>query len=140
MKRILIGLGNPFRGDDGAGLEVASRVRSVESHPCLLGSYELMDLWEGADEVIVVDAMVSDAAAGTVRRFDPHREALPSKTFASTHAIGIAETIEMAKLLGTLPDRMTVYGIEASDVTPGTELSPTVEEAVARVTAEIDDA
>ncbi|MDH3471668.1 MAG: hydrogenase maturation protease [Acidimicrobiia bacterium] len=140
MKRILIGLGNPFRGDDGAGLEVASRVRSVETHVCLLGSYELMDLWEGADEVIVVDAMVSSAPPGTVRLFDPHREALPSRTFSSTHAIGVAETIEMAKLLGRLPQRMAVYGIEAADVTAGTYLSPVVEEAVARVTAEIDDA
>ena len=140
MKRILIGLGNSFRGDDAAGLEVASRVRSIESHQCELGAYELMDLWEGADEVIVVDAMVSSAPPGTVRRFDPHLEALPPKSFASTHAIGVAETVEMAKILGRLPERMTVYGIEAADVTAGTELSPSVEQAVTSVIEEIDNA
>ena len=140
MKRLLIGLGNPYRGDDAAGLEVASRVRSIESHSSLLGSYELIDLWQGADEVIVVDAMLSTAPPGTVSRFDPHREVLPSKTFASTHAIGVAETIEMAKALGRLPTKMTVYGIEAADVTAGDSLSPVVEEAVVKLTAEIDHA
>jgi hydrogenase maturation protease len=140
MKRLLIGLGNPFRSDDAAGLEVARRVRTVETHQRMTGSYELIDMWEDADEVIIVDATRSGVPAGTVRQFHPLLEPLPNRTFASTHAIGVAETIEMARRLERLPTQMVVYGIEARDVTAGTTMSPPVEEAVMRTAKGIDDA
>ena len=60
--------------------------------------------------------------------------------FSSTHAIGIAETIEMARQLDRLPAQIVVYGIETGDITAGTTMSPVVEEAVTRVAKEIDDA
>ncbi len=44
MKRLVIGLGNPYRRDDAAGLEVARRVRTVEAHQRMTSSYELIDL------------------------------------------------------------------------------------------------
>lgn len=140
MKRLVIGLGNPYRRDDAAGLEVARRVRTVEAHERMTSSYELIDLWEGADDVIIVDATRSGAPAGTVRHFHPLKEPLPNRAFSSTHAIGIAETIEMARQLNRLPAQIVVYGIETRDITAGTTMSPVVEEAVMRVAKEIDDA
>lgn len=141
MRRIVIGVGNPTRGDDAAGLEVARRVRCVESHQEVNGSYELMDVWEGVDEVIVVDAARSGAPAGTVHRFDAHDEPLPGGILAtSTHSVGVMETIEMARSLGRLPERVVVYGIEVSNVTPGAGLSARVEEAVRELVKEIDRA
>ena len=140
MKRMLIGLGNPFRSDDAAGLEVADRVSTIEAHRVMFGSYELIDLWEEADEVIIVDATRTGSPPGTVRQFDPLRAPLPLGTFTSTHAVGVAETIELARALRRLPASLVVYGIEAGDLTSGTALSPEVEEAVATVTREIDDA
>ena len=141
MKRMVIGVGNPTRGDDGAGLEVARRVVSVEAHQALQGSYELMDVWEGADEVIVVDAARSGAPPGTVHRFDAHDERLPSGLLAtSTHSVGVVETIEMARLLGRLPERVVVYGIEVSSLGPEVGLSARVEQAVSELVKEIDHA
>lgn len=137
----MIGVGNPTRGDDAAGLEVARRVRNVEAHQEVNGSYELMDVWEGADEVIVVDAARSGAPPGTVHRFDAHDEPLPSGILAtSTHSVGVMEAIEMARSLGRLPERVVVYGIEASNLTLGAGLSPRVEEAVNELVMEIDRA
>ena len=141
MRRIVIGVGNPTRGDDAAGLEVARRVRRVEAHQEANGSYELMEVWEGADEVIVVDAAKSGAPPGTVHRFDAHDEPLPGGILAtSTHSVGVTETIEMARSLGRLPDRVVVYGIEVSALTPGTGLSAVVEKAVNELVMEIDRA
>jgi hydrogenase maturation protease len=138
---MVIGVGNPTRGDDGAGLEVARRVVSVESHQALNGSYELMDVWEGADEVIVVDAARSGSPPGTVHRFDAHDEPLPTGLLAtSTHSVGVGETIEMARLLGRLPKRVVVYGIEVSSVGPEVGLSAKVEQAVSELVTEIDHA
>ena len=140
MRRLLIGLGHPFRSDDAAGIEVARRVRSLPAHERMTASYELMDLWEGADDVIVVDATHSGASAGTVRYYDPLRDPLPRKTFASSHGIGLAETIAMAEELGRLPSRVLVCGIEAGNLSAGTSMSPAVEKAVARVVRDIDHA
>jgi len=141
MKRIVIGVGNPTRGDDAAGLEVARRVRSIETHQARNGSYELIDVWEGADEVIIVDAAKSGAPPGTIHRFETDHEPLPHGVLAtSTHSVGVIEAIEMARSLGRLPERVVVYGIEVSNLTPGVGLSDEVEEAVNEVVMEIDRA
>ena len=137
----MIGVGNPTRGDDAAGLEVARRVRCAETHQTASGSYELMDVWDGADEVIVVDAARSGAPAGTIHRFDAHDGAMPGGVLAtSTHSVGVMETIEMARSLGRLPERVVVYGIEVSNLSPGVGLSDQVEEAVNELVIEIDHA
>lgn len=140
MNRIVIGVGNPFRCDDAAGLEVARRLRNVAAYQSSLGGFELMDLWQGADEVIIVDAIHSNSPPGTVQRYEPLAEPLPTDTFASSHAIGVAETIEMARRLGRLPTRLRVYGIEAANVRSGTTISPEVAAAIELVADEIDDA
>jgi hydrogenase maturation protease len=141
VRRIVIGVGNVSRGDDGAGLEVARQVRTRGSYQVPGGSYELMDVWEGADDVIVVDAARSGSAAGTVHRFDARDTPLPSEVLrTSTHSIGVADVIEMARSLGRLPERLVVYGIEAFDVSPGGQLTVSVREAVDRVVREIDGA
>ncbi len=138
---MVIGVGNPTRGDDAAGLEVARRLRKVESHQQVGGSYELIDLWDGADEVILVDAARSGASAGTLLRFDASDRPLPGGVLAtSTHSIGITETVEMARSLGRLPGRLVVYGIEVSDLTPGAPLSAPVESTVNRLAEVLDHA
>jgi hydrogenase maturation protease len=138
---VVIGVGNPTRGDDAAGIEVAKRVRSTTAYQHSTGSYQMIDLWDGADEVIVVDAARSGAPPGTIHRIDPTSQPLPEGMLAtSTHSVGVASTIEMARALGRLPDRVTVYGIEVSDLTRGVGLSPAVETAVDLVVEEIDHA
>ena len=70
---------------------------------------DLLDRWEGAGEVIVVDAVRSGAPAGTVHRLDRAGRADPAALRGSTHAFGLAETIELARALDRLPQRLTVY-------------------------------
>lgn len=140
MTRMVIGLGNPFRSDDAAGLAVARRVHNIPAHERTAGSYELMDLWEGADDVVIVDGMQSGAPAGTVSVFDADRESLPPEAFTSTHAVGLRDAVELARTLGRLPRHLTVYGIEVSNVRPGFQMSPAVQKAVAAVVSEIDHA
>jgi len=140
MTRVVIGVGNPFRCDDAAGLEVARRLQSVAAHESSLGGFELMDLWQEADEVIIVDATHSGAPPGTIHCFDPLAQPLPSGAFASSHTIGVVETIEMARQLGRLPGSMAVYGIEAESVATGTTISPPVAAAIEKLAAEIDSA
>ena len=138
---LVVGLGNAWRGDDGAGPAVA---RSLGDDPRVLvhegEPIGLLDAWAGAAEVVVVDAVASGAPAGTVHRLDAAAAPLPAR-FArgSTHAFGLAETIELARMLGRLPPRVTVYGIEGLDFRAGDQLSAPVRAAVDAIRAELRD-
>jgi hydrogenase maturation protease len=136
---LVVGLGNAWRGDDGAGPAVARalgddpRVLVHEGEP--LG---LIEAWAGAEEVILVDAVSSGAPAGTVHRLDPLAVPLPAPLArGSTHAFGLANTLELARTLERLPPRLTVYGIEGACFSTGDALSPAVRAAVETVHLEL---
>lgn len=143
----VIGVGNAMRGDDAAGPLVARRVRAhapagVEVYEASGEGASLMDAWAGADLVLLVDAVRSGAAPGTIHRFDAHAERLPVGFFHySTHAFSLAEAVELARALGALPPRLIVYGIEGHDYDAGAGLSEQVEarldEVARRVLQEI---
>ena len=144
MRPRLVGIGNPLRGDDAAGLLVARRVRELagpddvevvelEGEPV-----RLLDAWEGAELAIVVDALCSGAEAGETSRFDVSREPLPAEAGASsTHALGLADVIELGRALGRLPARLIVIGIEGADFGAGAAPSEAVVRAVETVALDI---
>jgi len=143
---LIIGLGNPDRGDDAAGRAVAARLKArVPSDMRVIESggeaTALLALFGEMDEVILVDAAMSGAAPGTVERFEAHEAPLPAARFGvSTHGFGLAEAIELARALGQLPRRCVVYAIEGRSFALGDPLSPNVETAVDAVVARILDA
>jgi len=133
---IVIGVGNPFRSDDGAGPAIV-RLLKGQIPPeikCLEETgdgAELLDAWKGVDCVILIDAIQSGAPPTTIYRFDARTESLPVWfSHASTHTFGVAEAIELARHMDELPPKLIVYGIEGLDFSPGTELSPEVAEAL----------
>ncbi len=94
----------------------------------------LMELWKDADSVVVIDAVLSGAAPGTVSRFDAALRPLPASMFRdSTHAFGLAEAVELSRALKQLPRRLIVYGVEAKNFEAGTNLSPAIEFALPTV-------
>ena len=138
MSRLVIGVGNPLRGDDAAGLRAAQLVKSARVEE-VVDCSDLMTMWGEDDSVIVIDAMVSGAAPGTVRRYDGLTQNLPARAFASTHAFGLAEAVEMSRVLGRLPRALTVFGIEAASFEQGSGLSPDVERAAREVASMVDE-
>jgi hydrogenase maturation protease len=140
MKRIVIGVGNRDRGDDGAGVAVAEELTGCATHVLDAGALHMFELWTMSDHVTVVDAMRSGAVPGTVRTFDVRETPLPDESFASTHSFGPAAGIEMARVLGRMPATIEVIGIEAGDLTTGSAMSPPVVRAVRDVTRRLTDA
>ena len=134
--KLVIGCGNTDRSDDSAGILVARRLRErgINAVEHSGDGLALIELWHGFDDVIVVDAMVSGADPGTVSSWDPVTEAVCSQNWrCSTHVCGPAEAIELARVLGRLPARIRIYGIEANNFEPGTEVSCKVMQAVDRL-------
>jgi hydrogenase maturation protease len=140
VKRRLIGIGNPDRGDDAAGWEVAERVTSWDVTRLTAGSLSLIDLWHDDDEVVIVDAMRSGEPVGTVVRIDAIENSLPKGAFSSTHAFGPAAVVELARTMHRLPRSLMVYGIEAGHVEHGAPMCADVTAAVSAVAKELQDA
>ncbi|PWB84436.1 MAG: hydrogenase maturation protease [Methylocystaceae bacterium] len=138
-RRVVIGVGNADRGDDGAGRRVASLLS--EQAPIGVEIIEhdgeatsLLSSFEGAAEAFLIDACASGAPPGTVRRFDVTAAPLPRREFGgTTHGFGLAAAIELARALGRLPPSCIVYAIEGESFEFGAPLSPSVEAAVAEV-------
>ena len=74
--------------DDAAGLLVQG-ARPVHN------PLDLIEAWTGHDDVVVVDAVVSGAPAGTVFEWDALAAPLPAEEFrCSTHSYGVAEAVD----------------------------------------------
>lgn len=140
MTRRLIGIGNPDRGDDAAGWEVAGMVSSWEVSRLTAGSLSLIDLWSADDDVVIVDAMRSGAPTGTVVRIDAMSDRLPQGAFASTHAFGPSAVVELARVMDRLPRSLTVFGIEVGHVKHAAPMSREVAAAVAALAEELQHA
>jgi hydrogenase maturation protease len=129
---LIIGVGSQERGDDGVGLLVARAMaaRNLPHTTILEESGEggaLLEVWRGADAVILVDAVSSSAAPGTLHRFDAQAQSIPAKFFRfSSHSFGVAEAIELARALNQLPSRLIVFGIEGRAFETGIGISPEV--------------
>jgi hydrogenase maturation protease len=138
---LVIGVGNRLRRDDGLGLEVAERLAELLSENVTMTVVEeecycLLDLWQSADTVYLVDA-VRGPVPGTVHRIDAAAEPLPSELFnTSTHSFGVAGAVELARALRRLPRRLFIYGIAGRDFSAGEGLSPEVRAACTHV---VDD-
>ena len=137
---LIVGIGNRARGDDAAGLEVARRLMS---HP--LRGWEiretdgeptrLMEMWNGRERVIAVDAVVTgNAPVGTVHQWDASETQLPTLgNVSSSHALGLSEAIELARVLNQLPPKVRVIGIEGTSYEMSENISPAVEKAIGDV-------
>jgi len=140
VKTLILGCGNPDRADDSAGLLAARRLRElgVDAREHGGDMLSLIDRWSGCDDVIVIDAMMSGAPAGTTVVLDARAVEVPRGQFhCSTHAFGLAEAVELARSLDRLPPKLTIYGIEAGNCESGGALSAEVAQAVERVAGEI---
>jgi len=144
---LVIGLGNEYRSDDAVGHAIARQLKASEANGVEIKEESgecgaLMDTWNDADYVILIDAVESGAPPGTIQRFDANAHGIPSEFFhCSTHGFGVSESIELARAIGRLPTHLIVYGIEGKTFASGTTLSPEVraaaEEVVQRVRREL---
>ena len=137
---LVIGVGNWYRSDDAAGLVVARNLKAMNLPGVLVREESgegaaLMEAWKDAVNVIIVDAASSGSPPGTIHKLDPHVQSIPSSFFHySSHAFSVAEAIELARVLGQLPQRLLIYAIEGKDFSAGVRLSTEVQGATDEVT------
>lgn len=115
---LIICCGNRYSSDDAVGLHVAERLKECQLPEEIkvieagTPGLNLIDLFEGAEQVIIVDAVISGADPGTVHVFDgsklPPRDLLP----LCLHGFNVIDAISLAESLGQLPGELRIVGIE----------------------------
>lgn len=138
---VVIGVGNYLRHDDAAGLATVRLLRA-RAHAAEIEVYELegemlalLDLWAGADAVVLVDAIHCDGPPGSISRLDATSAAIPAslRGSASTHAVGVGEAIELARALQRLPGRVVLFGVKGRCFDAGFGLSEEVADTTGRL-------
>jgi hydrogenase maturation protease len=142
-ERLVLGIGNPDRGDDAVGRLVARSLRARAPADVRISeqggeAMALVAQLQSAQCAWLVDAAQSGAQPGTIHRIDCSAVdvALPAGT-VSSHGFGVAEAVGLARALGMLPRVCVVYAIEAADFTAGAEPSAAVAAAADEVTRRI---
>lgn len=132
-RTLVLGLGNPLMGDDGAGLAALARLQDEWELPAEVelvdgGTWgmNLLPMVEAARHLILIDAIRSGVAPGTLTVLE--RRELP-RYFSlkiSPHQIDLREVLALAELRGLLPDDLVAIGIEPERVEMEIRLSPRV--------------
>jgi hydrogenase maturation protease len=144
---LVVGLGNPDRGDDGVGARViAALADRLPDDVTLLARrgdmVSLIDDWAGFDALICVDAAAPMGTPGRIHRIDLATDDLPVLGASmSSHAMGLAEVVGLARALRLAPRDIIVYAVEGESFEGGAPVGPAVAGAVApladRVAAEV---
>jgi hydrogenase maturation protease len=127
----VVGLGSSLGSDDGIGLAL---VRALSQENDFMGRCVLL---EGADSAtiassliewrrptVIIDAANMHLAPGEFRFFEDREPSAILKTSSvSTHGIGLAEGLEIARALG-FDQQVYIFGVQPFDLSPGQNLSP----------------
>ena len=82
---VVLGIGNSWRADEGAGPAVAERLRWLEVygvgvHVLDVEPARIVEAWDGADEAVVVDAAFSTDEPGTIQEVAVDADAPPRRS------------------------------------------------------------
>jgi len=137
-------IGNRLMGDDAAGPLVADRLRElplpsdVQVREYWGEGSELLQDWDEASQVILVDGALSGADTGTLHRINLIEETVPAGLcFRGSHQFGVAEAVETARVLGRLPRDIRLFAIEGLNFSFGAEPTSAVTVAVQELAEEI---
>jgi len=138
MKTLVLGLGNPILSDDGVGIRVAHEVANqlnstqVTVVETSAAGLSLLDSIVGYDRVIIIDAIQTEKGeAGQIYRMGAE-DFSSTKHLVSPHQVNLATAMELGKMLNlAMPEEITVFAIEAKDITTFSEkCTPEVEKAI----------
>ena len=138
----IIGIGSPF-SDDRLGWEVINKLEQ-ELVPddkfalltCDRPNLGLVNLMQGTEEVILIDAIRSGCEPGNLVRLN-HDEIMQKPDLLSSHDFGVQQAIALAQALNELPPKLTFYGIEIGDLNYSEQLSSCITNAIPKLVTHI---
>lgn len=139
---VVAGVGNTLMQDDGIGVWAVRRlakdyllppwVRLIEGG--VLGLQLVYELCS-AEQLLIIDAMDSEGAPGTVYQLDADSVLRGRRTLMSLHEVSLAEVLAVGEFLGLRP-RTRIVGVQPLEIAScGLELTPTLQAALPHVVA-----
>jgi hydrogenase maturation protease len=144
MKTLVAGIGNIFNTDDGFGCKVAERLLQgslpegvrVEDYG-IRGMHLALDLLEGYDLLVLVDALGGVDAPGTLTLLEPELD--PDAEPLDAHRMDPQAVLGMVAGLGGELGRVVVVGCQPADLEEGIGLTEIVAAAVDPAVRMVED-
>jgi len=141
---LILGLGNVLCGDDGLGVAAVAEIQRRYLLPpsvrvldggtlglTLLGHVGL------ANDVLLVDAVRTDAPPGTLVRLEGDEVGPAARERLSVHQIGVADLLDALRLLDAVPRRLLLLGLVPRTLELGLERSPEVDRQIPVLVREV---
>ena len=135
----VMGVGNPIMGDDGVGIELVERLRSLCTDPRVefvdggTGGLELLHVVQDAERLLLLDAVAGPTPGEIVELVGDQLPRLMSQKL-SPHQVGLLDIFSAARMLDCEPDQIMVLGVVPENVESRVGLSPVVEQALPELT------
>ena len=130
---LVLGLGNILLSDEGIGVWVAESLRRRFAFPPEVSVLEggtlgldLLPRLDGVDRLLVVDAVKVGCAPGELRRFAGDAVPAVLDVKVSPHQVGVQDLLAAARLMGSEPPEVVLWGMEPERLAPGTGFSAPV--------------
>ena len=138
VRLAVIGVGNLLLKDEGMGVHIVHALQQIDiPHDIKIidggTSPDLPYYLKDIDKLIIIDAVKAGGKPGTVYRFQPHDVNIESKGMVSAHELGLEQSLEMMRLMGSEPKEIVIIGIEPKEIDWGTELSAELQRKIPEV-------
>lgn len=137
-KILIAGVGNPYRRDDGIGIEII-KILQKEHHPDLAlfdggtDGFSLLDQLSLYERAIIIDAVFMGEASGAVKLFSPKDARMQIKGDAlSTHGFGLAELLKLVEEF-SIKTEIKIIGIEPESIDFGEGLSEQIKSKIPQI-------
>ena len=137
-KTVVLGVGNELFRDEGVGVHAARilQTKLLPSDVEVIDGGTSPDIWsliDGADKLIIVDAVRGGCEPGTIYRFTPQQIVADRGLITSVHQMGILENLSLMELVGGKPEETIIIGVEPAELEPGLELSAKLQERMPKI-------
>ncbi len=139
-KTVVLGAGNELYKDEGVGVHVARILQTKLSPPKddveVIDGGTSPDIWhliDGANKLVIVDAVRGGCEPGTIYRFTPQQIVAEKGVSTSLHQMGILENLSLMEFVGSKPQETVIIGVEPAELEPGLELSTKLQERMPKI-------
>lgn len=135
---LVMAVGNILRMDDGFADAVLSRLaeydlpEGVELFDAGTSAIDLMEVFNGRDKLIVIDAVRGGQPPGTLYRFSPQEVEDGVLPMNSLHQVGLLETLKLGELVDCKPRETVVIGCQPEATGLGIGLSEAIKAQIER--------
>lgn len=133
VQTLVLGVGNTLLSDEGVGVHVVERLVKLYNLPeevqVLDGGTLGMDLLyylEGVENLLLVDAVEAHREPGALVRLSGDEVPAFLSIKISPHQLGVPDMLAAAKLKGSFPRNIVLWGVQPASLEVGLELSETI--------------